>query len=143
MEVLNGVRNVRAKQNLPKKDMLALYAPSVEAMPETCSDVIMKLGNLSSFSTETRPEGLGYTFLAKVHEYFIPAGDRIDIEAEKEKVQKELDYLKGFLISVDKKLGNERFVNNAPDAVVNGEKKKKADTEAKIESLQNRMTELG
>ena len=143
MEVVNGVRNVRAKQNLPKKDQLALYAPSAEAMPKSCSDVIIKLGNLNSLTADARPEGLGYSFLAKVHEYFIPAGDSIDIEAEKDKVQKELDYLKGFLISVDKKLSNERFVNNAPEAVVDAEKKKKADAEAKIVALEKRMIELG
>jgi valyl-tRNA synthetase len=78
----------------------------------------------------------------KSNEYFIPFGDEIDVVAEKEKLEEELKYTKGFLMSVQKKLSNERFVNNAPDQVITNERKKEADALAKIETLETSLKSL-
>ena len=76
-------------------------------------------------------------------EYFIPLGDKMDIEAEAKKISNELKYYRGFLLSVEKKLGNENFVKNAPEKILDMEKKKKNDAETKISSLENRLKEVG
>ena len=81
--------------------------------------------------------------MVKSNEYFIPLGDNIDVAAEIEKLQKELDYTKGFLKSVEGKLGNDRFVNNAPEQVVVNEKNKMADAKAKIEILATKIRDFG
>jgi valyl-tRNA synthetase len=78
----------------------------------------------------------------RTHELFVPVGDLIDKDAEIEKLTTELEYTKGFLNSVMKKLGNERFVNNAPEAVVAAENKKKADAELKIKTLEQQIKNL-
>ncbi len=83
------------------------------------------------------------TFRVKSNEYFIPIGGAIDVDAEIKKIQDELNYTKGFLQSVQKKLSNERFVNNAPEQVVAIEKKKAADAKAKIETLEKSLASLG
>jgi valyl-tRNA synthetase len=75
-------------------------------------------------------------------EFYIPLGDRLDIEGELTKIQGELDYYRGFLDSVMKKLDNERFVSNAPANVIELERKKKSDAESKIKSLEERLKEL-
>ena len=75
-------------------------------------------------------------------EYFIPLTGAIDIEAEREKLDKELEYLRGFLAMVDKKLSNEKFVSGAPEKVVEMERKKKADAEEKIQAIEKQMTQL-
>ena len=87
------------------------------------------------------PEG-ALSFRVKANEYFIPLSGAIDVEAEKAKIEEELKYTKGFLMSVSKKLSNERFVNNAPEKVVAIEKQKMADAEAKIEALEKRLAGL-
>ena len=80
--------------------------------------------------------------MVKSNEYFIPLGTSIDVEAELDKLQKELDYTKGFLKSVEGKLKNERFVNNAPEQVVAGERKKQADALSKITVLEEQIASL-
>ena len=80
--------------------------------------------------------------LWKSNEYFIPIGGAIDVEAEIKKITEELNYTKGFLQSVQKKLSNERFVNNAPEKVVAIERKKAADAEAKIDTLEKSLASL-
>ncbi|WP_066632865.1 hypothetical protein [Labilibacter marinus] len=80
--------------------------------------------------------------MVKANEYFIPLGDLIDVDAEIKRLEEELKYNKGFLISVSKKLSNERFVNNAPEKVVAIEKQKQADAEAKIKALEESIANL-
>ncbi len=82
------------------------------------------------------------SFLVKTTEYFIPLGDKLDVEADLAKIAEDLEYNRGFLVSVMKKLNNERFVQNAPAEVIELEKKKKNDTELKIKSLEERQKEL-
>jgi valyl-tRNA synthetase len=79
------------------------------------------------------------SFRVSKTEFFIPLSEGVDLEAEREKIQKEIDYLKGFLASVDKKLSNERFVSNAPEKVIELERKKAADAREKIEGLEKSL----
>ena len=105
--------------------------------------IISKLTNLASISYVNEALDGALSFRVKSNEYFIPMEGAIDIEAEKKKIEEELKYTKGFLISVQKKLSNERFVNNAPDKVIEIERKKQADAEAKIETLEKSLKSIG
>ena len=84
-----------------------------------------------------------FGFVVETHEFFIPAGDAVDLEAEKDKIRKDLEYQQGFLNIVRKKLSNEKFVNGAPEQVVASERAKEADALAKIEVLQAQLDALG
>ena len=84
-----------------------------------------------------------FGFVVETHEFFIPAGDAVDLEAEKDKIRKDLEYQQGFLNIVRKKLSNEKFVNGAPEQVVASERAKEADAVAKIEVLQAQLDALG
>jgi valyl-tRNA synthetase len=102
----------------------------------------MKLCNLSDIVfTEKKLEGAA-SFIIKTVEYYVPLGSKLDIESELKKTQEELEYSRGFLKSVMIKLNNERFVSNAPANVLEMERKKKADADTKIESLEERLREL-
>tara|TARA_B110000238_G_C15778311_1_gene290632 strand:+ start:13 stop:339 length:327 start_codon:yes stop_codon:yes gene_type:complete len=104
--------------------------------------IICKLGNIESVEYSDEKIDGAFSFRVKSNEYFIPLEGNVDIEAELEKLQKELDYTKGFLKSVNGKLNNERFVSGAPEQVVANEKKKQADAEQKIEVLENQIASL-
>jgi valyl-tRNA synthetase len=142
LAVINGIRNLRAEKNIAKKEALDLYIPTAEAVSDALHPLLIKLGNLAKVEVKEVQEEIGFSFLAGKFEFFVPAGDQIDLEAEKERLAKELKYLQGFLISVQKKLSNERFVSGAPDAVVNKEKEKQADAEAKIKALEESLAKM-
>ncbi len=131
--VVAGVRGVRASKNIPQKESLSLKVVA-NKIPSFAS-LIIKLANLSSIEKADEKDASAASFLVGTTEYNVPLVDNIDVDAEIARIEKEIDYLKGFLASVMKKLSNERFVNNAPAAVVEAENQKKADAEAKIESL--------
>ena len=80
-----------------------------------------------------------FSFVVKSNEYFIPFNEEVDVEAEIAKIKQELNYTKGFLVGVEKKLSNERFVNNAPKQVIENELKKQADAQAKIKVLEEKL----
>lgn len=142
-QVVSGVRSIRKEKNIPYKDKLELLVKNVEEFSLYFDAVIQKLGNLESIK-ETKEDISGaLSYRVKANEYFIPILDAIDIEAEIEKINEELNYTKGFLVSVTKKLSNERFVNNAPEAVVAIELQKQADAQTKIEALESRLASLG
>ena len=104
--------------------------------------LIAKLANISDIArVEQAPEG-ALSFRVKSNEYFVPLQGAVDLAAEIEKIQQELDYTRGFLASVQKKLSNERFVNSAPEQVVALERKKASDAEAKIETLEKSLANL-
>ncbi len=90
----------------------------------------------------SREAGAAVSFMVGTTEYFIPVGVHLDIESELEKLNEELEYNKGFLVSVMKKLDNDRFVQNAPASVLDLERKKKSDAESKIKSLEERIRTL-
>lgn len=134
-EVISGIRNIRKEKNISFKDTVSLMFINNEGFSDQLDDVIQKLGNLSSMTcVEESVEG-AFSFRVQANEYFIPMEGAIDLEAEKQKLESELNYLNGFLASVEKKLANQKFVNNAPEQVVALEQQKKADALAKIETI--------
>ena len=141
-EVISGIRNIRKQKNIANKEVLDFFVKTNVLSNTAFDTVIAKLGNLSSINyVDEKIEG-AFSFLVKSNEYFIPLGTSIDVEAELDKLQKELDYTKGFLKSVEGKLKNERFVNNAPEQVVAGERKKQADALSKITVLEEQIASL-
>ncbi len=140
--VVSGVRNIRAAKNISRKEPLKIRVTDEQSIPNEYVSLITKLANLEDIESVRSFDGAGFSFFAGKYEIFIPAAESLDVEAELEKIQADLKYQQGFLSSVEKKLSNERFVNNAPDAVVNAEKKKQADAQSKIKALQERLTML-
>lgn len=142
-EVISGIRTIRKEKNIPQKEALTVSVLNNERWGTDMDSIITKLGNISSLQIVDSGLDGALSFRVKSNEYFIPMDGAIDIEAEIRKIHEELDYTKGFLQSVQKKLSNERFVNNAPEKVVAMERKKAADAEAKIETLEKSLTSLG
>ncbi len=141
-EVVSGIRNVRKEKNISFKDSIDLFVINNENQSKGLDDLIKKLGNISQLEyTETSVEG-ALAYRVGANEYFIPLKGAINLEEEIEKINEEIKYLNGFLNSVEKKLGNERFVNNAPEKVVALEKKKKSDALAKLETLESSLKSL-
>ena len=142
-EAIAGLRTIRTKNNIPQKDQLelAIMAGDKGFAPEFNS-VLVKMGNLSALNLVTEEVKLAASFLVKSTTFFVPMGGTIDVEEELKKLQTELDYTKGFLNSVLKKLSNERFVSSAPEAVVAVERAKQADAEAKIKVLEEQIASL-
>ena len=141
-EVVAGIRTIRKEQNIANKEQLELLVIDNQKSKTNLDAIITKLGNLSAVNpTDKKPSG-AFSFMVKANEYFIPLGDNIDVAAEIEKLQKELDYTKGFLKSVEGKMSNERFVNNAPEQVVSNEKNKMADAKSKIKVLVTKIKDL-
>ncbi len=141
-DVVSGIRTIRKDKNIPFKDTLELKVLNNEGLDSKYDAVISKMGNVSEMtSVDATVEG-ALTFRVKSNEYFIPMEGNIDVEAEILKLTEELKYTEGFLKSVQGKLSNERFVNNAPEQVVASERKKEADALAKIETLKSSLASL-
>ena len=141
-EVVTAVRNVRKQKNIPQKDPLTLRVIADENYPAEYAPVLQKMGNLSQIETTREKDPSAVGFLVKTTQYFVPMEGMIDIEAERKKLAGELEYLEGFLASVQKKLSNERFVSSAPEKVVANERAKQADAEAKIAALREQLAAL-
>lgn len=141
-EVVSGVRSIRKQKNISYKDQIELQVLNNEKISEDFDPVIEKLGNLSAVKYVDQQVQGALSFRVSSNDYFIPVAGAVDIEAEVAKLKEELEYNRGFLKSVDKKLSNERFVNNAPAKVVETEQKKKQDAEAKIEAIQASLKAL-
>ncbi len=139
-EVVNGVRNVRAVKNIPNKESLTVnilgsWNPAQDA-------VIRKLANVKEINHNASKDAAAASFIVGVTEINVPLADNIDKDAELAKLRKDLEYYEGFKASVLKKLSNERFVNKAPSDVVDAERKKLEDAEAKIQNLNNAIAAL-
>jgi len=141
-EVISGIRNIRKAKNISFKDQISLDILNNENTSETFNSVINKLGNVSTLNYVDKQVEGALSFRVKSNEYFIPIEGAIDVVGERKKLMEELDYTQGFLKSVEKKLSNDRFVNNAPENVVAIEKAKKSDAEAKIEVLKTSLAGL-
>ncbi|SNR60092.1 valyl-tRNA synthetase [Lutibacter agarilyticus] len=141
-EVISGIRNIRKEKNIAFKNEIEFSVLNNDQINTDFDAVIEKLGNLSGITYVDEKVDGALSFRVKSNEYFIPMGDAIDVEAEKAKLQEELKYNEGFLKSVQKKLSNERFVNNAPAQVITNERKKEADALAKIETIKASLNSL-
>jgi valyl-tRNA synthetase len=141
-EVITGIRKVRKEKNISFKNEIEFKVLNNEETSIFFDPVISKMGNLSKLEYVDRQVEGALSFRVKSNDYFVPVTGAIDIDAEIKKLEEELTYTEGFLKSVDKKLSNERFVNNAPEKVVAIEKAKKADAESKIEALKASLKSL-
>ena len=139
-QVIAGIRTVRLQKNIPNREALTLQI--VGSHNNANDSVIVKLTNLSAIDVVTEKDANSAAFLVGTTEYAVPLGNNIDVEAELAKLNEDLKYMQGFLRTVMGKLSNERFVNNAPAQVVELERKKKADAESKIKSIEERIAAL-
>ena len=139
--IVQGVRAVRNARNIAKKEVLPLEVLKANPIPEL-DGIVMKMANLSAVAVvEEKDEGAS-SFMVGTSEYDVLLGDLVDKDAEIAKAEADLEHLRGFLASVEKKLSNERFVAHAPAAVVALEQKKKSDSEAKIKALEETLQAL-
>ena len=139
-EIVSGVRTIRLQKNIPNKDTLALQV--LGDHNDAFNPVIAKMCNLSEF-TKTDDKAAGaVSFLVRTTEYAVPLGNMINVEEELAKLAEELKYQQGFLASVQKKLSNESFVSKAPAKVIEMERKKQADAESKIKSIEESIAAL-
>jgi valyl-tRNA synthetase len=142
-EVVSSIRNLRNAKNISPKTALPLAIKTDNAVRyQQLETLIQKLANVESV-VYVNEEGEGLSFRVKSDEFYINLADELDIDAERENLQKELQYTLGFLASVKSKLSNERFVQNAKGDVVEKERQKQADAEAKIETLKEALIRLG
>ena len=139
-EIIAGVRSVRLQKNIPNKNALSLQI--VGKFANENAAVIKKLANLEAIDEVAEKDATAASFLVGTAEFAVPLGNNIDVEEELKKLEADLKYMEGFLASILKKLSNERFVNNAPEAVVAGERKKQADAESKIKTLKESIAAL-
>jgi valyl-tRNA synthetase len=138
-EIITGVRAVRQEKNLPPKEALELLAKGTH--DPGLDPVIRKAAHVSEIR-QAQPEGLAASFLVRTTEYAVPLGALVNPEEELKKLQADLVYQQGFLASVKKKLSNANFTAKAPAAVIAGERKKQADAESKIRSLEEAIAAL-
>ncbi len=141
-EIITGIRNIRKKNNVASKVKLEMFVKVNSEKMSRFDAVIKKLGNLSQLSYVSDKVERSNSFLVNSNEFFIPFGEAIDVDAEREKLTEELNYTKGFLVSVQKKLQNEKFVSGAPDQVVELERKKESDALTKIAILEEKISAL-
>ena len=139
-EIVGGVRNVRKQKNLPNKEQLTLLA--VGGLNNPFEAIIIKLAGLDKVEAVTEKDSTAAAFMVGTAEFAVPVAGSINVEEEIKKLEADLEYTRGFLASVEKKLSNERFVANAPEAVVAGERKKKADAESKIATMEQALKAL-
>jgi valyl-tRNA synthetase len=140
-EVIGGIRTIRLQRNIPQKEQLALEIVGKNPVAEL-NAVIAKLCNLSEISEVSAKSEGAAAFLVGTTEYAVPLGSLINVEEELKKLENDLKYQEGFLQSVLKKLGNEKFVSKAPVSVIEMERKKQADAETKIAALRESIAAL-
>jgi valyl-tRNA synthetase len=139
-EIISGVRAVRLQKNIPNKEMLELQV--IGEHQAEYDEVIKKMANLSEISAVSEKQATAASFLVGTTEYAVPLDGNIDVEAELQKLEADLIYQQGFLASVMKKLSNEKFVANAKPEIVENERKKQADAESKIKTLEESIKGL-
>lgn len=141
-EIVSGIRTIRKDNDIANKVKVQLLVKADAEVDKSFDDVIIKLGNLNKLEYSSDKVNNAFSFVYKGAEYFIPFSENVDLEGEKTKLLAELNYTRGFLNSVQKKLANDRFVNNAPEQVVEVEKQKEADAISKIKILEDKLTRL-
>ena len=146
-QIVSGVRMVRSQKNIAPKEQLELQVVGKSFTEEDLdimnyASCIKKMANLSGIDIVAEKDTTASSFMVGTYEFAVPVGDMIDVEAEIAKMEAQLQHLKGFLAGVKKKLSNERFVANAPEAVVALERKKQSDSEEKIAALKESIAAL-
>ena len=140
-QIVSGVRMVRSQKNIAPKEQLELQVVGANHY-EAFNAAITKMGNLSAINVVSEKDAMASAFMVGTDEFAVPLGNMIDVAAEIEKMKQQLAHLEGFLQGVMKKLGNERFVQNAPEQVVAMERKKQHDAEEKIAALKESIAAL-
>ena len=139
-EIVTAIRAVRSQKNIAPKEKLTLEKTGEQG--EGLAAAIIKMANLSAINVVSEKSKGSASFLVGTTEYAVPLGNLIDLDAERKKLESELEHLQGFLASIEKKLSNERFVQNAPAAVVEMERKKLQDTQSKIAAIRENLAAL-
>ena len=140
-QIVSGVRMVRSQKNIAPKEQLQLQAVGQNAYA-AYNAVVTKMANLSAIDVVNEKDATASAFMVGTDEFAVPLGNMIDVAAEIEKMEAQLKHLEGFLAGVQKKLSNEKFVANAPEAVVAMERKKQSDSEEKIAALKESIAAL-
>ena len=140
-QIIGGVRTIRNLKNISPREALKLQIVGANEL-EAYNCVLAKMANLDEIAVVNEKDGTASAFMVGTTEYAVPLGDKIDVAAEIEKAEAQLKHLEGFLAGINKKLSNEKFVANAPEAVVALERKKKSDSEEKIAALKETIAEL-
>ena len=140
-QVVSGVRAVRAQKNIANKEKLTLQVVNSQLLGQY-DDAVVKMANLDKIVSVCEKDSTASAFMVGMTEYAVPLGSLIDVDAEIAKMEAQLNHLEGFLQGVLKKLSNERFVQNAPEAVVAMERKKQSDAEEKIAALKESIAAL-
>lgn len=138
-DIVVGIRTIRKEKNIPFKDAISLAIKGNH--DDTYNSMITKMGNISNIE-KSEVSGISMSYMVGTTEYSVILSDNIDVDAEIKKIESEIEYLKGFLASVMKKLNNEKFVANAKPEIVDMERKKQADAESKIKSLTENLNKL-
>ena len=140
-QIIGGVRTIRNQKNISPREALKLQIVGANEL-EVYNCILAKMANLDEIAVVNEKDGTASAFMVGTTEYAVPLGDKIDVAAEIEKAEAQLKHLEGFLAGINKKLSNEKFVANAPEAVVALERKKKSDSEEKIAALKETIAEL-
>ena len=140
-QIVSGVRMVRSQKNIAPKEQLQLQVVGQNAYA-AYNAVVTKMANLSAIDVVNEKDATASSFMVGTDEFAVPLGNMIDVAAEIEKMEAQLKHLEGFLAGVQKKLSNEKFVANAPEAVVAMERKKQSDSEEKIAALKESIAAL-
>ena len=140
-QIIGGVRTIRNQKNISPREALKLQIVGANEL-EAYNCVLAKMANLDEIAVVNEKDGTASAFMVGTTEYAVPLGDKIDVAAEIEKAEAQFKHLEGFLAGINKKLSNEKFVANAPEAVVALERKKKSDSEEKIAALKETIAEL-
>ncbi|OJX32375.1 MAG: valine--tRNA ligase [Chryseobacterium sp. 36-9] len=138
-EVISGIRNYRQSKGISPRETVEVFT-NVSGLAN--AEVIQKLANISEINFNQKTDKPSFTFLVGANEFSIPLSENLDLSEEKAKTEEEIKYLKGFLISVDKKLSNEKFVANAKPEIVEVERKKQKDAQDKIALLEEKLKSL-
>ena len=140
-QIVSNIRTVRNQKNIPLKEELELHCIGANNY-EKYACIISKMANLKDIKVVSAKDASAASFMVGTDEFAIPLGDMIDVSAEIERLEAQLKHLEGFLNGINKKLSNEKFVANAPEAVVAMERKKKNDSEEKIAAIKESLKAL-
>lgn len=138
-ELISGVRNYRQSKGISPRESVELFTNAITFINEA---VVRKLANVSEVHFAEKTDKPSFTFLVGATEISIPLSENLDLAEEKKKTEEEIKYLKGFLVSVEKKLSNEKFVANAKPEIVENERKKQKDAQEKIAILEEKLKNL-